>query len=65
MPANKGNIFKGEGSVVYLLNFIPDAYHPKVGLKLPKEVIDLPCVSYPIVGWSFECILLWGSEYSA
>jgi len=43
-PPNKGNILKREGSGVYLLDFVHDAYHPKVGPELPKEVIDFPCV---------------------
>ena len=50
-PPNKGYIFKRECSVAYLLGLIFDAYQPEVGLKFPLEIINLPCISYPIVGW--------------
>jgi len=62
-PPNRSNIFKREGSMVYLLCFINDAYRSKVGLELPKKVVYLPCIPNPVVGWSLKCILLWGSGH--
>jgi len=64
-PPNKGDIFKREGNIVYHLNFIHDAYRPKVGHKLPKEVVNFSCVPYPIVGWSLEGISFRGGGYLA
>jgi len=60
-----GNILKREGSVVYLLDFVHDAYPPKVALELLKEVIDFPCVPCLIVGWSLEHINLRGGRHLA
>jgi len=62
-PPYKGNIFNREGSGVYLLDFVRNAYRPEVDLELPKEVIDLPCVPCPIIGWSLERIPFWGSGH--
>jgi len=56
MPPNKGYIFKIERSVTYVLAFILDAYHPEVGLKSPKEVVNHYCVPCPIIGWRLERI---------
>ena len=63
MPPNKSNILKREGRGVYLLNFIHDACQPKVGLELPKEVVDFPCVPCLILGWILEHISLWGAGH--
>jgi len=38
-PQIKGNFFREEGSVAYLLGFILDAYRSKVGFKSPKDVL--------------------------
>ena len=50
VPLNKSNIFKRVGINVYLLDLVCDAYYPKVGLELLKEVIDFSCILCPIVG---------------
>jgi len=57
---DKGYIFKGEESIAYLLGFILDAYHLKVGFKSPNEVINLPYVPRSTIGWGLERATLWG-----
>ena len=62
-PRYKGYIFEREESMVYVLRFIGDAGHSKVGLELPKEVVNLSSVPHPITCWGLERICLQGGGY--